>query len=188
VYPEYHLDLKESDFEPLKHPMKWGDREDDTYAEVKRQAECALYRNYGHIASVSVRFPFVAGVDDYTKRLFFYVDHIKNRKPMYINNLDERMSFIPSSEAGKFMASLAGNHFNGPINASSSGSISIREIIQYIEKKTGVQMMFSSNGEIAPYNDTLSHSLNLKKSRSLGYHFPDISTWMYSLLDGLIAY
>jgi len=52
---------------------------------------------------------------------------------MSIDNLDEKISFITSDEAGKFLAWLSENDFCGKINASACGTISIRGIIQHIE-------------------------------------------------------
>jgi len=49
------------------------------YNEVKRQAEAALEQCYAHIPSVAVRFPFVVGEDDYTRRLHFYAEHVINQ-------------------------------------------------------------------------------------------------------------
>ena len=77
-----HMDTKEDEFNPMKKELIWCARADFAYDEIKRQAECALFQKYPNVHSVAVRFPFVIGEDDYTKRLFFYVDHILNQKPM----------------------------------------------------------------------------------------------------------
>ena len=56
---------------------------------------------------------------------------------MYIDNLDSQMSFIRSDEAGKFMAGLVDKDFIGAVNGCSYGTISIREILDYVSNKTG---------------------------------------------------
>lgn len=43
------------------------------------------------------------------------------------------MNFIDSVEAGKFMAFLVDKSFVGLINGCSNGTISIRQILDYIE-------------------------------------------------------
>lgn len=42
------------------------------------------------------------------------------------------MGFIHSVEAGKFMAYLVDKDIRGAINGSAEGTISIREIIEYV--------------------------------------------------------
>lgn len=34
------------------------------------------------------------GEDDYTKRLLFYVEHVVNGKPMFIDNIDAEMGYV----------------------------------------------------------------------------------------------
>ena len=186
VYENYIIDMSETDFAPEKHPLKWCWRADDTYNEVKRQAECALYQVYSDIQSVAVRFPFVVGDDDYTKRLHFYVEHIAKSIPMNVDNLEEQMSFITSDEAGRFLATFANNDFLGKINASSRGTITIGEFIRYIEDKTGNKAIISDKGDAAPYNGAKTHSMVLDKAKGLGFEFSTVDSWIYGLLDRLI--
>lgn len=72
---EKHWNTKEDDFKPLEKKLIWCSRMDFPYDEIKRQAECALWQSYKNINAIAVRYPFVIGKDDYTKRLFFYVEH-----------------------------------------------------------------------------------------------------------------
>lgn len=155
-----HMDIKESSFDPLKKQLVWCGRADFAYDEVKRQAECALFQKYSHIKSAAVRFPYVLGRDDYTKRLLFYVEHIINGKPMCINDLNEQIAFINSDEAGKFLSFICESEFCGVINGSGSQTISIAEIMDYIEKAVNKKAVFLDDGEPAPFNDEISHSIN----------------------------
>lgn len=182
VYSNLKNQICESDFNPETYPLKWCFRNDYTYDEIKRQAECALFQQY-HIPSVSVRFPYVIGTDDYTNRLYFYVECVMKSIPMYVDNLTEKMAFINSNEAGDFLAFLAKSNFQGSINAASYGTISLAEIIDFIEIKTGVKAVFSNDGKKAPYNGATEYSLNLRKSEEIGYKFSHINTWIYDLLD-----
>ena len=77
------------------------------------------------------------GKDDHTKRLLFYIEHVIKSEPMYIDNIDYQMSYIRSDEAGDFIAYLVDKDVNGAINGSASGIISLREVIGYVEEKTG---------------------------------------------------
>ncbi|MDC0700433.1 NAD-dependent epimerase/dehydratase family protein, partial [Blautia wexlerae] len=68
VYQPLTLHTTEADFDPLQIPLKWCARGDDSYAACKQQAEAALRQIYPSVPAVAVRFPFVIGEDDYTRR------------------------------------------------------------------------------------------------------------------------
>lgn len=180
---EKHWDTKEDDFKPLEKKLIWCSRMDFPYDEIKRQAECALWQSYKNINAIAVRYPFVIGKDDYTKRLCFYVEYIIKGIPMYIDNIDCQMGFIRSDEAGKFMAFLVDKDYTGPINGSTCGTISIREILDYAAEKTGKEAVLSEAGEKAPYNGEPEYSINTDKAEKLGYKFSNIKDWIYGLLD-----
>ena len=185
IYETLQKNLVEEDFDPHKNKLIWCDRAEFDYATSKRQAECAIWQVYHNRKAIAVRYPYVIGNDDYTKRLQFYVDHTLNEIPMNIDNVDCQMGFIRSAEAGKFLAFLADKEFTGPINGCSEGTISIREILDYIEEKSGKHSIISENGEVAPYNHTPEYSINTDKAKELGFHFSDIKSWIYELLDEL---
>lgn len=81
------------------------------------------------------------------------------------------MGFIRSDEAGRFLAFLADKDVCGAINGSSDGTISIREIIEYVEKRTGTKAIIDQKGENAPYNGEPEYSINTEKAGSLGFRF-----------------
>jgi nucleoside-diphosphate-sugar epimerase len=176
----------ETDFDPYHAPLKWCSRTDYHYGEIKRQAECAIFQAYRDISSIAVRVPLVIGKDDYTKRLFFYIENTMKSVPMHIDNLDNQISFIRSDEAGKFMAFLADKDFTGPINGGSNGSISLREIIDYVEMKTGKKAILDENGVEAPYNGFPAFCINTDIAKKLGFEFTTLSDWVYELLDEYI--
>ncbi len=184
VYPDLTLNLKEEDFDPLSYQLRWCTREDDTYDEIKRQAECALFQNYSGISAAAVRFPYVIGTDDYTNRLFFYVEHILKGVPIYIDNGNSETGFIRSSEAGSFLAWLVTEKLQGPVNAASSGTISLNKVIDYIEYKTGKKAILAIDGEPGPYNsEGTAFSINTEKAESNGFCFSHLETWLYDLID-----
>jgi nucleoside-diphosphate-sugar epimerase len=183
VYNILHPSIIEEEFNPMNYTLHWCDRVDYPYDEVKRQAECALFKEYQKQPAVAVRFPFIIGEDDYTKRLYFYVEHVIKRIPMYIDNLHSQMAFIQSKEAGNFLAFLAEQSFTGCINGCSSGTISVSEIINYVEKQANVKAIYSIDGDIAPYNGAEDYSLSTTRSKELGFEFQDLKNWIYELLD-----
>ncbi len=187
VYDPKHINTVESDFDALSKELIWCGRPDFPYAEIKRQAECALWQKYPDRNWIAVRYPFVIGKDDYTKRLLFYVEHVMKSIPMFIDNPDCRMGFIRSDEAGKFLAFLAGKDFRGAVNGASEGTVSIREILDFVEQRTGKKAVIEAGGDPAPYNGEPEYSINTDLAASLGFRFFRLRDWIYDLLDYYIA-
>lgn len=183
VYEPKHMNTIESDFDGASKELIWCNRNAFSYEEIKRQAECALWQEYSDRNWLAVRYPFAIGKDDYTKRMLFYVEHTMKSIPMNIDNLDDQMGYIRSDEAGKFMAFLVDKDIRGAINGSSKGTISIREIIEYVEKRTGTKAVIDKTGENAPYNGEPEYSINTEKAESLGFQFSVLQDWIYELLD-----
>lgn len=183
VYESKHINTVESDFDGITRKLVWGDRKDFPYDEGKRQAESVLWQKYPAQNWLAVRYPFVVGKDDYTKRLLYYVEHTIKSMPMNIDNLYFQMGYIRSDEAGKFLAFLVDKDVKGAINGCAKGTISIREILDYVEKKTGAKAIIDKTGEEAPYNGETEYSINTEKAETLGFHFSVLQDWIYELLD-----
>jgi len=188
VYDEdLQMDMLESHFDPLSPGLVWCDREELPYGECKRQAERALFQVYNYIPATALRIPYVIGTDDYTERLFFYVDSVVNERPMYINNLDQRLSFITSKDAGMFLAWAALADFTGPINGANGSDFSLAEIISYVEEKTGKKAIHNQDAEAGKYNGRWSFSTSVERAASLGFSFSDITKELHNLLDEYIS-
>lgn len=186
VYENLHLNTLENEFDGSSYPLVFSDRGDFIYDETKRHAEALLCQNYGDKNWVAVRFPYVSATNDYSKRILFYVENTMNGTPMFIDNLDEQLGFIRCDEAGKFLSFMVDTDFTGVINASSHGSISVGEILDYVEKKTGSKAVLSADGVEAPYNGTPAYTINTDLAESLGFEFLDLNDWIFDLLDHYI--
>lgn len=198
LYGELHMNTVEDDCDTSAAAERgiWQERPDAPYEEVKLNAEKAIFQRLCNRIyrpsprCIAVRYPYVIGPNDYTKRLLFYVEHIKNEQPMFIDNIDNEISFIMEDEAGEFMAYLAtsneASEFAGPINGANKGNISIRKIVEYIEKKTGKTAILTEDGEPAPYNGTPTNTINTELAGLLGYEFQPIEKRIYPLLDLLV--
>lgn len=177
----------EIDYIPSEYTLNWCNRSDVEYGEAKRQVECAFRQVYPQHHVVAVRFPYVIGDDDYTKRLLFYVDHIKNQIPMYVDNYNNQMSFITAKEAGAFLVYIAMGDYVGAVNGANQGTISVADIVKYVEDKTGKKAIIvddaNNDVDIAPYNGTPSYSINTDLAEKLGYTFANISDYIYDLID-----
>ena len=186
VYAPKHINTVEEDFDGNGNELIWCNRDAFSYEQVKRQAEYALWQKYSERNWIAVRYPFVIGKDDYTNRLLFYVEHTMKSIPMSIDNIDCQMSYIRSDEAGEFLAFLIDKEVTGAVNGASVGTISIKEIIEYVEKKTGTKAIIDDEGEAAPYNGEPEYSICTDKAKSLGYQFTKLKDWIYELLDHYI--
>ncbi len=187
VYNPKKIDTVEEDFNGYSDTFVWCDRMAFPYEEIKRQAEYALWQKYADRNWIAVRYPFAIGKDDYTNRLKFYVDHVMQSIPMYIDNIDYQMSYIRSDEAGCFISFLVDKNVDGAINGCSDGTISLGEIIEYVENKTGKKAIIDNSGDTAPYNEEPEYSINTQKAKKLGFEFSKLSDWIYDLLDYYIS-
>lgn len=183
VYPKEHANISEDEFVTSEYPLEWMDRISD-YEKTKRNAERATLEYMDPSACTFVRYPVVLGENDYTRRLSFYIEHIQNEQPMYVDDLDEAMAFIHEKEAGEFIAYLADHPFSGPVNGCSNGAIKISDIISYAEKKLGKKAILDENGEPAPFNGFMdTFTLSTERAKIAGFTFSDLDSWIYKLID-----
>lgn len=183
VYRTEHLLIGENEYDMRNHNLRWIDRTDD-YAEGKRQAERAALEFMDVKDCIFVRYPVVMGVNDYTRRLRFYIEHIMNGIPMFIDKPGFAASYINEHEAGEFLAYLVDNPLSGAVNGCSEGRISQKAIIEYIEAKSNRSAIMSDKGDIAPYNGISTDiSYDCSKAESIGFSFSLLHSWIFNLLD-----
>lgn len=186
AYMEIRENMSEAELDTTAHPLEWRDYRADKYDEMKRQVECAAFQAYPGRQAAAVRFPFVVGEDDYTNRLFFYAEHVAKGLPMYVDNLDSKVSLIHSRDAGRFLAWLAEQKLTGPVNACSNGTVTLSGIIGYLEDRTGMKAVLSADAEPAPYNGAPDFSMDTSKAQDAGYVFADTKEWIFPLLEAYL--
>jgi nucleoside-diphosphate-sugar epimerase len=136
----------------------------------------------------AVRFPIVLGTDDYTKRLRFHIEHVREREPIRIPNPAAHISFIRSDEVADFLFWLGHSRLTGPVNACSDGSVSIADIISVIEKVTGKQAVIreeAADEHMSPFGIEQSWHMDTTKARSEGYLFLSLAEWLPELVISL---
>ena len=175
VYENIGRDTAEEAFGPTAYPLRWCGRADGDYGEVKRQAECAAAQAYPEQKSLFVRYPVVIGENDYTGRLRRYAENIASGRPMFIDDLNSRISFIHEQDAADFLVFAAENDICGAVNGCGAGDVSVGEIVSYLERELGKKAVLSEDGEAMPYNGYPAFAtLSTEKARSFGYGFGDI--------------
>jgi nucleoside-diphosphate-sugar epimerase len=182
---DFGVNHKEEVFNPFEYqPVLKGRREYLGYVgyqEAKRAAEAVLFQ-LAKIPVVAVRFPIIIGKDDYTNRLSFHVEHVKEGKALFLEKPDFRYSFIDSEEAAKFLYSMGETEYEGPINPGSEKDISLRELINLIEEITGDRAILLIDGSPSPYNLPGSWSVDTNRARSLGYEFIKLEDLLKQLI------
>ena len=176
------INTTEDDFNGMERPVIWCNRRDFPYDEIKRHAEYALWQKYADKNWLAVRYPVVLGKDDYTNRLKFYVDHVINQHPMYIDNLDCQMSYIKSDEAGRLMAYMVDKNVTcRSCEWSFRRYYFLAEILKYIEKRTKKRAILEDDGMLLHIMVITEFNINSDKAKSLGFISLRISTTGYMI-------
>ncbi len=183
VYRLDHFGIREEEFDGSRGELVWCGRRELSYDDVKRNAERALCQVFNGVNWASLRVPFVLGENDYTRRLRFYVEHVQEEKPMYVDNLNARFCVAERDEVSDLLILLADGDYRGALNGCSNGVISIAEILAYLEKRTGKRAVLTEDGESAPYNGTRDNSLCTDRAKALGFRFREVHEWIFRLLD-----
>lgn len=187
VYDFSEEALTEDVFDPETYPIHYGGRTDFTYQEGKRQAEAVLIQQ-ATFPVAAVRFPIVLGTDDYTRRLHFHIEHVRNGDPIGIPNLEAKICFIRSDEAADFLYWLGYSTVTGPINACSNGTVRIQDILSMIEKETGKQPNLHNQTpekHMSPFGIEQSWYMDTTKAQSNGYNFLSLTDWLPELISTL---
>jgi nucleoside-diphosphate-sugar epimerase len=182
---DFGTNCTEESFNPMEFQPVLKSRRDYIgyvgYQEAKRAAEAILFQN-ADFPVTAVRFPIIIGKDDYTNRLNFHVEHVKEGKAMFIEHPNFRYSFIDSGEAASFLLSMAKSDYHGSINPGSEEDISLSELNGLMEDLIGNKAILSVDGDPSPYNLPGSWSVNTSLARSMGFSF----TSLKRLLENLI--
>lgn len=178
----------EEDFDPHHYPIRYGNKDQFDYAEGKRLAEAVFFQE-ADFPVVAVRIPIVMGTDDYTQRLWFHIEKIKQGEPFFVRNLAAKMGYISSEESADFLKWIGSQTYEGPINAIADGTISIGELITLIEQKANQKAILSSDEtkNPSPYSPAQSFYMSNKKAKELGFTFSHLSDWLPPLIEELIT-
>lgn len=175
--------LTEGFFYPFDLPLKTGSRADFSYMDGKRYAEAAYFQK-ASFPVCAVRLPFVLGLDDYTGRLEFHIDHIRAGKAFYLPSVFAKLSLISSADAAWFLLYMGKNDFKGPINAASPECISLGNVISLIEEKVGKKAVLGASGsaEASPFGIEKDWYMNVSKAEALGFRFTPLNNWLPELI------
>jgi nucleoside-diphosphate-sugar epimerase len=186
VYPPGN-DIMESTFDPFTHAFSPPVDRDKDYGEAKRQAEAAFFQTNAFPVT-AVRFPIVLGDDDYTERLKQHVQWVQGGRPIFFPKIDGRISFVQSSDAAGFLASLASRPLPGPVNCCSVEPIVLRELVHEIELAVGRDAIITGNekeGVPSPFGIEDDWFMNTRKMQTYGFLPEPIIGWLPGLIRRL---
>ena len=199
VYPKHMMNLTEDMFDSSIANFSFSDHEEN-YGIGKRYAECVALQLYSDFHPAIVRIPFVVEPDNLDNkelnlRLFFYVEHIVKQIPMKVTNPEYSCVFVTTFEEADFLIYLANTTETGIFNFSSDGYVTVKQIIEYIEDKSGCKAIYSDKGDIHPFRAehfgttgyTTGYSYNLDRAKSIGYKISKLDVWLWNLLDSYIG-
>lgn len=179
--------IRESEVDPFHYQFESSIDRDPDYGEAKRQAEAVFCREFEDRVSL-VRFPIVLGEDDYTGRLKFHVDHVRDGKPMYFPCIEGRISFIYASDAAAFLARLSRGPTVGPVNCCAKNPIRLQRLIQLVEERVGRKAEIVNRpelGDASPYGIENDWYMDTSKLDRLGFQPVEIEEGLLPLLDHL---
>ncbi|SET57503.1 Nucleoside-diphosphate-sugar epimerase [Oceanobacillus limi] len=177
--------MPEEYFNPYTYELKMVSKDEVSYQEGKRQAEAYFFQQ-SNLPVVAMRIPIVLGEEDYTERLWHYVNQIKEGNAVYFPNPKVEMCFIHQREAGDFLSWIAESDYTGPINACANGQISMEDLVSNIEEQTGREATITTEEKLtSPYGIEQTWSLSNEKATNLGYAFTELRAWLPELIRRL---
>ncbi len=184
-------DLREEQFDPGKFDLtvNHGPPSSLSYQLGKRRAEAEFAQN-ARFPVVSVRFPYILGPDDYTRRLEFHVERITRNQMLYLPDPSARVSMIHSEDACRFLRWSMDKNFTGPINVASSAPIRMSDFLSEIEKRVGRRALLAQQPSpqiTSPYATKSDYFMDCQKVEKVGFTAKPISDWLGSLIDGAIT-
>ncbi|MCD8286035.1 MAG: NAD-dependent epimerase/dehydratase family protein [Clostridia bacterium] len=185
---------KEEMFDPTTSDFKLCDSMEN-YGIGKRYAECAAFQLFPNVSKAIVRVPFVVETDNLDNkelnlRLYFYAKHIVKELPMALDNFDLECSFVRTTDEAEFLIQIADSGYNGAVNLSSEGMVTVGEIVSYIEEASGHKAVIDPQGDVHPFNAQhfkVGVIFDLTKAKSIGYQPPKLKDWLWPLLDKYIV-
>ncbi len=180
------IDLKEEYFAPATWDIQDSPTEEQksSYQFGKRQAE-AVFAQEAKFPVTMIRFPFILGPDDYTRRLEFHIERMAKGQPIYMPNAEAHIGMIHAEDAAEFLLRSLTQTFTGPINVASPDPLQVKTLLKMIEKvvrKAPILLKTDSDVSRSPYGVAEDMSLNVNRLHSLGFKTRAIKDWLPELI------
>lgn len=180
--------LLEADFDPENYQFTNEQILNADYAEGKRQLESSLSRFNTECSLVFIRLPIVLGVDDYTKRLHWHIDRIKNQEPIFFPNIDAKISFVDSEDAAINILKIGLGHHQGPINICSKDPIRLADLISLLQEQLKIRAKISKNDNKehrSPFGIPSDWYMSTQLAQRLNFQCKPLGVWLPKLVASL---
>jgi nucleoside-diphosphate-sugar epimerase len=160
----------------------WHDpsRATESYVAGKVQAEAYLVRD-GSLPLVTVRLAHVlGGPEDFTGRLAYYVDLVRQGGTLRYANAAAKVSFMEAAGAADFLAWAGAQHFTGPINAAAEEPLSAFDLharVARVLDENAHRIEVAQPGG-SPFDFAQPLVLDTTRARALGYRFGHTDEWL----------
>lgn len=154
------------------------------YQYGKRQAE-AVFAQRSPFPTLSVRFPFLLGPDDYTRRLEFHVERAREGRAIYVPSIEARFSVLHSQDAALFLQWATKQNLSGALNVACSTPLTLRELIAQIHLVHGLEVRVASeeiDDNRSPYGPTTDWFMNTQRLNATGWKARPFAEWLPELL------
>lgn len=192
IYAQYHSGINVCEEDLTVYGMNYKNSVDPKYyGEAKFNSEILIANKYSEVNFAIVRIPFVMSYEDdfediFANRLLTYVSSVINGKPINDKNIDRRFNFVESQDEAKFLYFLSNESFKGVINFAAYGDVSMREIIEFVEKQTGKKAILNADAKAFPFTEHSEVTMNLDKCISLGYTPEKLANCLFDIHNGKI--
>ena len=176
--------------QPIDPAYPWHDPKlaSASYVMGKVQAEAYFYRD-GTLPLVTVRIGHVlAGSEDFTGRLSYYVDLARQYGALRYSNAAAASSFMTAQIISDFLVWTGAQSFTGPVNAACDGGLSAFDIYQRVGMvlDTPVRTLPAAHkpapGELSPFDFPAPFMMDMTRAGELGYKFGDSDDWLDDLI------
>jgi nucleoside-diphosphate-sugar epimerase len=179
---------------PIEPDRPWHTPEfaERFYGLGKRQAEAYFYQD-GRLPLVSVRIGHVlAGPQDFTERLAYYVKLAASGKPLQHSAHLGKSSFTSSKAISDFLFWVGEQSFSDAINSACDGELNALDIYQRVcalmQKKIVTVPVFAAHGTptsapaLSPFDYHAPYAMNTGRAKVLGYRFSHSKDWLDDLI------
>lgn len=175
----------EADFDPYTYEIDPNKKVD--YGEGKRQVEKVLYTQ-APFKVTAFRFPIVLDLDDYSKRLHFYVEEVLNNQEIYFTHPDIKVNYVKGTAAADSIVWAIENKVEGIFNISSKDYITVRTLIKWLEEGTGkaVKVKYGDHSDVrSPFKTRHDQYLISDKIAGRGFELQNLADWLKPLISEL---
>jgi hypothetical protein len=187
VYP-YGQNLNEEQFDPYSFQYQNLNLSKVSSSDSKKIIEAIILQNSKFIA-VSLRLPFVVGVDDPQAKLKKLIQKVNIKEEIYLPNLDARISLINVEDTVRSILHVMTMSKSNVFNCSPELPISIGAMMKMIEIVTYREFRKADQGNpktLCAFSIKSDFNLDGTKLKNTGIALKPITQWLNIMIEAHI--